>query len=131
MRAWLIGPLFFAACSSQTSEVEQDVSQLLRDPDSAQFRGVEPCAQGSGFTGEVNGKNAYGGYAGYVEFIWIDGTAALAPTSTTPTRQTLAEAAPFIGLARRCYAPAIANEISASFTNLQNSIHELEQLRGY
>lgn len=46
------------------------VADSLRDPSSAQFRNVRvvPFGQGSVICGEVNGKNAYGGYVGFVPF---------------------------------------------------------------
>lgn len=46
------------------------VADSLRDPASAQFRNVRVVSfgQGSVICGEVNGKNAYGGYVGFVPF---------------------------------------------------------------
>lgn len=44
------------------------IAALLRDPSSAQFRAVKvyhDC-----LLGEVNGKNAFGGYGGFVEFYY-------------------------------------------------------------
>lgn len=54
----------------------------LRDPASAQFRRVRRIMHGNGttmFCGEVNGRNAYGGYAGFVRFeagVRIEGQAS-------------------------------------------------------
>lgn len=57
------------------SQAEADVAAQLRDPSSAQFRAVEMIRQPDGRSvvcGEVNGKNAYGGYAGFTRFV-VDG----------------------------------------------------------
>lgn len=46
-------------------------ASALRDPSSAQFRNVEKIDQPEGgvaVCGEINGKNAYGGYAGFTRF---------------------------------------------------------------
>lgn len=47
------------------------VSNGLRDPGSAQFRNVRvvPYQIGKVVCGEVNGKNAYGGYVGFTAFV--------------------------------------------------------------
>jgi len=49
----------------------QNVRNLLKDPNSAQIRKVYRNSFGSGFVycGEVNGKNAYGGYVGFKPFV--------------------------------------------------------------
>lgn len=59
---------------------QQTISNKLKDPSSAQFRNEQPCFKGwmssvpimglkaaFGYLqkGEVNGKNAYGGYVGF------------------------------------------------------------------
>lgn len=59
---------------------ENHIAGLLKDPSSAQFRGETPCTKGwsgkapllgmaavSGYvqTGQVNGKNSFGGYVGF------------------------------------------------------------------
>lgn len=57
------------------------VEALLKDPDSAQFRNVvayrHPNAAGYVFCGEVNAKNAFGGYSGHERFVGNPITAAL------------------------------------------------------
>lgn len=50
------------------SEGREYIANLLRDPASAQFRKVQ--VQGECVDGEVNGKNALGGYAGFSEFYY-------------------------------------------------------------
>lgn len=50
---------------------QEQVTDGLRDPSSAQFRKVRIVDHGGlpAVCGEVNGRNAYGGYAGYQPFI--------------------------------------------------------------
>ena len=50
---------------------KSSVADSLRDPPSAQFRGVRMVTylHGKVVCGEVNGKNAYGGYVGYRPFV--------------------------------------------------------------
>lgn len=48
-------------------KVQNDVAAQLRDPSSAQFRNVH--RYGSTICGEVNGKNGYGAYVGFVRFM--------------------------------------------------------------
>lgn len=57
-----------AGCDSEVRQAEQAVRDLQKDPDSAQFRNVRRCATGFYITGEVNGKNSYGAYAGFKTF---------------------------------------------------------------
>lgn len=53
------------------------VSYGLRDPSSAQYRNV--AARAGAVCGEVNGKNAYGAYAGFKHFIVYDGAVTIEP----------------------------------------------------
>lgn len=56
---------------------KDNVSQLLKDPDSAKFRNVKinkiPNAKGKilrvAVCGEINGKNSFNAYAGYSNFV--------------------------------------------------------------
>ena len=50
---------------------EELVKSKLKDPDSARFRNVRVTPYGSNHVvcGEVNGKNAYGGYVGFTPFV--------------------------------------------------------------
>ena len=77
MRALAAISLFLglAACGSAA---EQLVRSELRDPGSAQFRNVR-SASGGTTCGEVNGKNAFGAYAGFRRFYTIGRTAFLEP----------------------------------------------------
>lgn len=59
---------------SQKNAIEQAqkvIADSLRDPSSAQFRNVRmvPYKDGRVICGEVNGKNAYGGYVGFKPFV--------------------------------------------------------------
>lgn len=51
--------------------VKNTVANRMRDPDSTKFRNVriKPFEGGKIACGEVNSKNAYGGYVGYQRFV--------------------------------------------------------------
>lgn len=83
-RAWVAAcALILAACGSETSEVLKEVRGNLRDPDSAKFRNVTIVdaetqiadspdkAKWRSVCGEVNAKNAMGGYTGFSPFFSI------------------------------------------------------------
>ncbi len=55
----------------QTAVIQGAVLKDFKDPASAQFRGLRASQHQAGITvcGEVNGKNSYGGYIGYLPFI--------------------------------------------------------------
>lgn len=60
------------ACSNEAGAAKSRVADQLRDPASAQFREVKVVRQADGSSavcGEVNGKNAYGGYVGFRGFV--------------------------------------------------------------
>ncbi|MES3055858.1 hypothetical protein O6V14_09465 [Sphingomonas faeni] len=63
------------------AEGREYIANLLRDPASAQFRKVQ--VQGECVDGEVNGKNAFGGNAGFSEFYYNrkQGAGQIAPDS--------------------------------------------------
>lgn len=60
------------------------ISKDLKDPSSAQFRNVRVIS--GKVCGEVNAKNAMGGYVGFQRFWWVnyapDTATILSPTST-------------------------------------------------
>jgi len=63
-----------------TQRAKTEVSTALKDPDSAKFRnlkfvdsmglGEEGVDIGVAICGEINGKNSYGGYSGFVPFLY-------------------------------------------------------------
>ncbi|MGE4334467.1 MAG: hypothetical protein AB7E55_00645 [Pigmentiphaga sp.] len=58
-------------------KAQGDIVSQLKDPASAQFRNVVVSKTGKGFylvCGEVNARNAYGGYVGFKPFIWREGS---------------------------------------------------------
>jgi hypothetical protein len=79
------------AVSAETELAQALVADSLKDPASAQFRGVESFILSTGdrvVCGEVNAKNSYGGYAGFSPFyvrhagatvkrIYVDGPGGL------------------------------------------------------
>lgn len=71
--------LAIAACGKASADEQmiereqQAVRDLMADPAAAQFRKVSRCTDGPGIHGEVNGKNAFGGYVGFRPFVSIGG----------------------------------------------------------
>lgn len=77
-RVALLSLCLLTGCApSASAEAEDAVRRDLRDPDSAQFRDVKRCDKPGGFQGEVNAKNAYGGYTGFKGFIYVNGRSAI------------------------------------------------------
>lgn len=67
--ACVIACLALAGCDVLAMpKAKELVANQLRDPSSAQFRDLRRTRQGV-VCGEVNGKNGYGGYAGFQRFI--------------------------------------------------------------
>lgn len=87
--------------------IENAVGRLMLDPSTAQYRGVKIGS--SGITcGEVNGKNVFGAYAGFREFVVVDGQAAIMPESRTglsvqEQTEYLKEVSSFYRTQRKCY----------------------------
>lgn len=74
--------IFFAIThDGRPAAAKKLVAASLRDPGSAQFRDVK--SSGQAVCGEVNGKNAYGGYVGFKHFIVEAGEATIEPETPT------------------------------------------------
>ena len=70
-----------AGCGGPVNDAKKAAAALLKDPSSAQFRNI---MQGAGAVcGEINGKNAYGAYAGYSKFVWNGMKATIEPEGGT------------------------------------------------
>lgn len=88
------------------SEAQAAVAGTLRDPSSAEFRNIVEGATAT--CGEVNGKNAFGAYAGFNSFTYADGMVRIEPSeplvkdipSMTAYYQEVAD---FARVKRRCY----------------------------
>jgi len=70
----IISAVLLAGCESGDIKMAKEtVASELRDPDSAQFRNIIESKENEWgvvtVCGEVNGKNAYGGYVGYQRFV--------------------------------------------------------------
>lgn len=73
----LIAAVMLSGCESQeVKQAKEAVANQLRDPESAQFRNMTETRKTSllehgvvTVCGEVNGKNAYGGYVGFQRFV--------------------------------------------------------------
>ena len=55
--------------ASMEEQAKKAVLNGLKDPGSAQFKNVRQVRPGQ-FCGEVNAKNAMGGYVGFKQFFW-------------------------------------------------------------
>ena len=76
--------------------MQQRVMDVLKDPDSAKFRGVKFFRRSGAGCGEVNAKNSMGGYVGYTWFVaFKDGEVRLEPreASATASVEELVDAA--------------------------------------
>ena len=105
-------------CTDEASKVTEDVQRVLLDPESAQFRDVQPCEQANAFRGQVNSKNAYGGYVGFREFIWVDGAVAVSPgpTSAGSSQDQIDQLRNYLELGARCVDEEQANEIRSALS---------------
>lgn len=66
------------------AERKAAVVYTLRDPDSAQFRGLVIDTEARTLCGQVNGKNAYGGYAGFERFYAVEGQPPIVEDEDSP-----------------------------------------------
>lgn len=101
--AWQRGgePVSFGA-----GEAKAAVAAAMRDPSSAEFRDIRETAAAT--CGEVNGTNAYGGYAGFTPFVYQGGTVLFEPKEpiapdTESQTAYLNAVAEFARAQRRCY----------------------------
>jgi hypothetical protein len=71
MRVLIICALMFlqstSAIAASEGAIIQVVKSILRDPDSAKFRGI--VQRYNVICGYVNARNGFGGYTGYKEFM--------------------------------------------------------------
>lgn len=81
-----------ASCEApRVAEVQKAVSAELRDPDSAKFTDVRQ-GQKNWVCGKVNGRNAYGVYAGAQRFVGLSKDyVAIEPEVGDPTRDLFEE----------------------------------------
>lgn len=91
--AWCLALASLAGCDNHADRdrFRGVVSATLKDPSSAQFRDdrVVRLPDGSArYCGEVNARNAFGGYVGFRPFIADDnGVAFLPPDDSTSAHQ--------------------------------------------
>lgn len=69
-RLLLLGLTALLTGCGATSDAKEAVAAQLKDPASAQFKDVRKVKDY--VCGEVNGKNAYGGYVGFKRFFVTD-----------------------------------------------------------
>lgn len=86
--------LLISGCDAgRVSKAKKDAASQLRDPSSAQFRNVKTTP---GYVcGEINGKNGYGAYSGFVRFYADKTTANIDPQD---------DSEPFMGVPSRSAA---------------------------
>ncbi|MCM5533177.1 MULTISPECIES: hypothetical protein [Acinetobacter] len=66
----------FAAESLDVQKAKSLLQNMMKDPDSTQFRNIKEVTNTVGeksVCGEVNAKNSYGGYVGYRSFAYTNG----------------------------------------------------------
>lgn len=96
----IVAVLVLVGCSSAT---EDAVRAHLIDPDSAQFREISKCSADTSITsGEVNGKNRMGAYAGFEPFFVQGG------------RVYFASSDEFLTVMNRCYLGSSKDGIGGS-----------------
>jgi hypothetical protein len=96
--AVVVVALAMAGCDGPPG-LQAAVKRQLRDPASARFLDIHRCPGTRIYSGEVNAKNAFGGYAGSEPFYYADGYAVLLSGADDAT---------FIRLAELCKAAAEA-----------------------
>jgi len=69
-----------AATTKEATSAKEAVLNQLKDPAAAQFRNITYHERTRAVCGEVNGKNAYGGYVGFRPFAFADGRATVMPS---------------------------------------------------
>lgn len=72
-----LAPLASCDVDDPFVHAKQLVAEKMRDDSSLRFRNVRKCGDGEMVIGEVNGKNAFGGYAGYQHFVSSPDAAAV------------------------------------------------------
>lgn len=74
-----------ASDEAAIAEAKERVAREMRDPESAQFRDIKvlPGKEGPIICGQVNAKNAYGGYVGFNPFL-VAGSSVMLGSDTDP-----------------------------------------------
>lgn len=83
--------------SSLVAKVKKEVVRDFKDPDGAKFRDLALYQTQTGKTGDlvcgqVNGKNSYGAFVGYRNFVYADGLIAIEEADGSGTYPILSEA---------------------------------------
>lgn len=120
---------FLVSCSVEdplVDEAKQAVLHDLRDPGSAEFRNVAHCAKPDGIMGEVNSRNAYGGFAGFEPFIYVRGHGAqILEGHGSAGSESSVYAAEYELLSRLCYSDAVLRQSDAEQANFMNSLNAM------
>jgi len=79
--AAVIVALALSACSKKEPNAKeryaaaalQNARELMNDPSAVKFKDVTVLPSAKCMYGSILGKNGFGAYAGYHEFVWVDG----------------------------------------------------------
>jgi hypothetical protein len=72
----ILAALALAACNPVAElQAKRAVAARMKDPDSAKFRNVRSV--GDAICGDVNGRNGFGAYAGFVPFVFFPADGAV------------------------------------------------------
>lgn len=77
----VIAALFISGCSNKEPTANehyiaaalQDARDLMKDPSAVKFKDVTILPSEKCMYGKILGKNGFGAYAGYSDFVWVDG----------------------------------------------------------
>lgn len=77
----LVAALSLSACSKKQPTANeryaatalQDARELMKDPSAVKFKDLTILPSEKCMYGKILGKNGFGAYAGYSDFVWMDG----------------------------------------------------------
>ncbi|MGQ1209620.1 hypothetical protein ACT4YP_20600 (plasmid) [Acinetobacter baumannii] len=75
----------FAADSFFMTKAQSQIKELMKDPDSTKFRNLREITNTKGesvLCGQINSKNSYGGYPGFMSFSFSNGNLNIIDDST-------------------------------------------------
>lgn len=120
-----------AGCSKAVDDAKATVANQMRDPSSAQFREVREVRQNDGslaVCGEVNGKNGFGAYSGFQEFVVHDGRVTLIDPGLTGEADP---AAKMLRLTRCVMGGSTLEELKGNKAAMRDAIGRLQAESGH
>ncbi len=70
-----VGWMLYRVGTADERDVRQAAANVLKDPESAEYRNIRRVDRSSMICGEVNAKNAFGAYTGFKPFV-VNGSGA-------------------------------------------------------